>query len=246
MTATQGKRVCLLTGASGELGEMFCRMFGGYYDIAAVYCHNLPKVPSQLQWFADPLNPHAGLAENQNRVFAVRADLCDEADLHRVVEVTLAHFGRIDLLVNAAAFSSMAPMLDGDGLYRNFHQQINVNVFVPLRLSALVAQKFWKNRDVENRQANRSIVNVSSTSGLYVYPDRGQSVYSASKAALNYLTLHMAGEFAPAGIRVNALAPTSFPSLIPTEAAADGIRRLSESDANGKILVLDAGSERWL
>ena len=136
-------------------------------------------------------------------------------------------------------------MLDGDELYRSFHRQMNVNVFVPLRLSAVIAHKFWMNREVENRQANRCIVNVSSTSGLYIYPDSGQSAYSASKAALNYLTLHMASEFGPIGVRVNALAPTSFPSLIPTEGASDGVMRLAESDASGRILILDVGGERW-
>ena len=239
------KRVCLLTGAAGRLGEAFCRMYGAHYDIAAVFRSQPPKVPSQRQWMVDPLAPHVLVGENQSAVFAIQADLRQEADLQRVAEVTLARFGRIDCLVNAAAVSHWAPMLDGDRLYRGFHEQMDVNVYVPLRLSAVVADKFWKNREVENRQVNRSIVNLSSTSGLYVYPDSGQSAYSASKAALNYLTLHMAREFGAIGIRVNALAPTSFPSLIPTERASDAVMRLVEADATGKILVLDTDGERW-
>jgi NAD(P)-dependent dehydrogenase (short-subunit alcohol dehydrogenase family) len=236
----------LLTGASGVLGETFCKMFAARYDIAAVYYQNLPKAPSQLQWFVDPLIPNALAPEGRNPVFAIQADLRQEADLRRVVEVTLARFGRIDFLVNAAVFSFWAPILDGDGLQKNFHHQLDVNLFVPLRLSTLVAEKFWKNRELENRQVNRSIINISSTAGLYIYPDQGQSVYSASKAALNYLTLHMAEEFSAIGVRANVLAPTSFPDLIRTEAAADGIRRLSESDDNGKILVLNVQGESWL
>ena len=217
-----------------------------HYHIAAVYRHNLPHVTSQSRWLVDPLAPESPLPENQNGVYAVQAELRNEADLHRVVEVTLARFGRIDLLVNAAVHSIWAPMLDGDALHRSFHEQLDVNVFVPLRLSALVAEKFWKHREVENRYANRCVVNISSTAGLYVYPGSGQSVYSASKAALNYLTLHMSQEFGPIGVRVNALAPDGFPGIIPTEMAADGVRRLSESDANGRILVMDGNGERWL
>ena len=244
MNGNPAKKVCLLTGASGELGETFCKMFSAHYDIAAVYCENLPKAPSQLQWFADPLTPNAGVPNDA--IFAIQADLRQEADLRRIVEVTLARFGRIDFLVNAAVFSFWAPILDGDRLQRTFHHQLDVNLFVPFRLSALVADKFWKNRELENRKVNRSIINISSTAGLYIHLDQGQSVYSASKAALNYLTLHMAAEFGVIGVRANVLAPTSFPDLIRTETAADGIRRLSESNDNGKILVLNVQGETWL
>jgi NAD(P)-dependent dehydrogenase (short-subunit alcohol dehydrogenase family) len=246
MNGTSGKKVCLLTGASGELGVTFCEMYAPHYDIAAVYGRNLPKAPSQLRWLVDPLIPTAALPENQHAVFAIQADLRKEADLHRVVEVTLARFGRIDLLVNAAAFSCWAPMLDGPRLYQSFNQQFELNAYVPFRLSGLVAEKFWKNRDEENRYFNRSIVNVSSTAGIYIYRDQGQSVYCASKAALNFLTLHTAEEFGVMGVRANALAPNSFPRLIRTQCVADGIRRLAESTANGKILVLNVEGESWL
>jgi NAD(P)-dependent dehydrogenase (short-subunit alcohol dehydrogenase family) len=246
MSSHLGKRVCLLTGGSGQLGLAFCRMFVTRYDIAVVYHRHVPKVVSQITRLVDPLIPNVPLQENQNAVFAIKADLCDEDDLQRVVEVTLARFGRIDLLVNAAAYACWAPMLDGDRLYESFLDQFELNAYVPLRLSALVAEKFWKNRQDENRYFNRSIVNVSSTAGVYIYRDQGQSVYSASKAALNYLTMHMAEEFSIAGIRANAVAPTSFPRLISTESVADGIHRLAEGNANGKIMVLDVTGESWL
>ena len=93
---------------------------------------------------------------------------------------------------------------------------------------------------------NRCVVNLSSTSGLYVFPGLGQSVYSASKAALNYLSMHMGDEFSSLGIRVNALSPTSFPEIISTESVADGVRRLIESDSNGRVLVLEESGERWI
>lgn len=246
MSVQSGKKVCLLTGASGQLGETFCRMFAAHYDIAAIFNTKLPEVPSQLQQFVDPLMPNTVLPENQHLVFAIQADLREDADLDRIVDVTLARFGRIDFLVNAAAYSFWAPILDGDRLQRSFHRQLNMNLFVPLKLSTRVAEKFWRNREIENRYFNRSVVNISSTAGLLIYRDQGQSVYSASKSALNYLTLHMAEEFAAIGVRANVLAPTSFPRLIPTEAAADGIRRLSEGTVTGKILILNVEGESWL
>jgi len=246
MTNQSGKKVCLLTGGSGTLSITFCQMYAAHYDIALVYNEHQPKVPSQIIKLVDPLSPAAALPENRQAVFAIKADLLQEEDRQRVVEVTLAKFGRIDLLVNAAGCAYWASMFDGDRLYESFLDQFELNAFVPLRLSSLVVEKFWKNRLDENRYYNRSIVNVSSTAGVYIYRDQGQSVYSASKAALNYLTMHMAEEFSIAGIRANAIAPTSFPRLISTESVADGIYRLAEGSPNGKIMVLDVTGESWL
>lgn len=246
MNNYSAKKVCLLTGGSGSLGVTFCRMFAALYDIALVYSRHQPKVPSQIIKLVDPLAPVVSLTENRHPVFAIKADLRREEDLQRVVEVTLARFGRIDLVVNAAGCAYWSSMFDGDRLYETFLDQFELNAYVPLRLSALVAEKFWKNRVDENRYYNRSVVNVSSTAGVFIYRDQGQSAYSASKAALNYLTMHMAEEFAVVGIRANAVAPTSFPRLISTESVADGIHRLSEGTPNGRIMVLDVTGESWL
>jgi NAD(P)-dependent dehydrogenase (short-subunit alcohol dehydrogenase family) len=240
------RKVCLFTGAGGPLGEMFCRMFGAQYDIVAVLGRRTPNIVTQHQWWVDPLAPNVPLAENLSNVFALQADLNDENELRRVVEITLARYDRIDILVNGAAASHWAPMLNGGKLLENAHQHFETNVLLPLRLSTLVADYFWNDRTAENRSYNRSVVNISSTAGVYIYPGQGQSIYSASKAALNYLSMHMGDEFNLLGVRVNALAPTTFPRLIPTETVADSVRRLAESDANGRILILDENGERWV
>ena len=240
------RKVCLFTGAGGALGEMFCRMFGAQYDIVAVLGRRMPQIVTQHQWWVDPLMPDAALAENRSGVYAIQADLTQESERRRVVEVALARFERIDILVNAAAVCYWAPMLNGRELLDNAQQQFETNVLLPLRLSSLVAEYCWNERATENRNFNRAIVNISSTSGVYIYPGVGQSIYSASKAALNYLSMHMGDEFSHLGVRVNALAPTSFPSIIPTETVAEAIRRLAESDANGRVLILDDNGERWI
>ncbi len=151
MSANPNRKVCLFTGASGALGEMFCRMFGAQYDIVAVLGRRVPQIVTQHQWWVDPLMPNSPLIENRSNVYAIQADLMDEADLRRVVEVTLARFDRIDLLVNAAAVGFWAPMLDGEALLESAQQQFETHVVLPLRLSSLVADYFWRNREAENR-----------------------------------------------------------------------------------------------
>jgi NAD(P)-dependent dehydrogenase (short-subunit alcohol dehydrogenase family) len=244
--ARSPKRVCLLTGAGGRLGSALCRALAPRYEVAAVYRSAPPPCPSQEQSFVDPLDPLGRPAENGHPLFAVRADLADHGAAGRVVELTLARFGRVDLLVNAAADSFWGPILGSRGLLDGLERQFLVNAVVPLRLAAEVAEKFWKHRDRENRALRRNVVNVSSTAGLFVYPGLGQSGYAASKAALNHLSCHAAAEFRAIGVRVNAVAPNSFPSIVPTESVVDAVVRLDGGSETGKVVVLDADGEQWL
>ena len=240
------KRVCLLTGAGGRLGNAFCRLHSEKYRIAAVYRNEPPKVCSQHQRFVDPLNPRMNLSENDDPVFAIQADLTSDSELRRVVELVLARYGRIDLLINAAVYSIWAPLIEGDRLLKTASTQFEVNVVTPLKLAVVVAREFWRDRDQQNIWSNRNVVNVSSLAGLRIYRGLGQSVYSASKAALNHITRHMSHEFRPFGIRVNATAPDSFPQIIPTRRVVQSILRLDKGRMTGKLLVLDENGERLI
>jgi NAD(P)-dependent dehydrogenase (short-subunit alcohol dehydrogenase family) len=105
-----------------------------------------------------------------------------------------------------------------------------------------LAQRFWLHRDLDNRDHNRNVVNVSSLSASRVYPG-GQAVYAASKAALNQLSRHLAAEFGVFGVRVNALAPNNFPSVVRTESVASAIARLDGESVTGRVLVLDVAEQ---
>jgi NAD(P)-dependent dehydrogenase (short-subunit alcohol dehydrogenase family) len=240
---TGDRRVVLLTGAGGLLGDAFCRQYADQYDIVAVCRTRLPGVPSQYERFVDPLEPTAEVAENTAKVFTVFADLERTEDIDRVVEVTLARYDRIDVLVNNAAYMGhyQHGMLDGDVALEELERHLRINVTIPFRLAIRVAQQFWKDRAAENRALGRNVVNVSSIAGSRVYPHIGQAPYAASKAALNQLTRHMAAEFDSFGVRVNALAPNSFPSRVRTEAVSDAIARLDREPVTGKVLVMDGG-----
>lgn len=159
------RRVCLLTGAGGLLGNEFCSTFAGEYDILAVCKSRVPGVPSQYESYVDPLEPEVPYAAAS--VYIVYADLCDVHDIQRVVDVALARYGRVDLLVNNAAYMDCYTntMIDGDTALTNLVQHMQTNVIAPLRLSVRLAQQFWANRAAENRAVNRNIVNISSTAG---------------------------------------------------------------------------------
>jgi NAD(P)-dependent dehydrogenase (short-subunit alcohol dehydrogenase family) len=240
------KRVCLLTGASGTLGTDFCARYADRYSISAVYRHHAPVAATQEAEFVDPLHPEGPLAANEHPIFTIQGDISVATDCERIIDATLARFGRIDLLVHAATYSVWGPMIGTDRLRHSATGQFITNVVAPLNLSTMVAERYWATRQIENRMMNRNIVNVSSVAGLRLYPRSGQSVYAASKAALNHLTGHMAWEFDAIGVRVNATAANSFPSLVPTARATDAIVRLDEGNDTGTIVVVDGEDDRVL
>jgi NAD(P)-dependent dehydrogenase (short-subunit alcohol dehydrogenase family) len=235
--------VCLLSGAGGRLGSAICMAFAADYDVVALFRNRHPEAASQLQWWIDPLQPDELPPVSRHRVFAVHSDLTEPGQLERVVDIALARFQRIDVLINAAALYQSASLTNEGSLAHASHQ-LEVNTLLPVRLAARIVQTSWRHSADENRQRNRSVINVSSVSATDVYP--GQGVYSAGKAALNALTRHMARDYASLGVRVNAVAPTSFPSLVPTGAVVDAIRALDAGDMSGNILVLDTKGTRTL
>jgi NAD(P)-dependent dehydrogenase (short-subunit alcohol dehydrogenase family) len=234
------KRVCLLTGASGALGMAFCRAYCPRYSIVAVYHRHLPQFPSQHLSYIDPLRLNAVLPANEHRVWAVQADLRREDTVERVVEVAMSRFGRVDLLVNAAAKSYWGGFLDDGGLVESWQEHADLNVGAPLRLTRQLCRALWRDHVEDNRRYRRHVVNISSTAGVFVYPGHGQSVYGASKAALNHVTVHLADELSVLGIRVNAVAPNSFPGIVSVEDVVRAIVDLDDRDASGEVVVVDA------
>jgi NAD(P)-dependent dehydrogenase (short-subunit alcohol dehydrogenase family) len=232
------RRVCLFAGAGGVLGTAFCARFADEYDIAAVYRRRRPQVRAQDYLPVDPLDP-SGSNGAGRPVFAIHGDLSTKEGCQKIVDATLSRFDRIDLLVNAAVAPTWAPILGTDRLLNNAQEQMMTNVVAPLRLATSVAHAFWQGRDLENRSFNRNVVNVSSVAGLRVYVGFGQSLYAASKAALNQLTAHMADEFSSIGVRVNATAPNSFPALVSVDRAVSAIKTLDDGSSNSTIVVVD-------
>jgi NAD(P)-dependent dehydrogenase (short-subunit alcohol dehydrogenase family) len=142
------------------------------------------------------------------------------------------------VIINAAAYRSFGSLLAAGGA-ETAQYSMEVNVVAPLRLSIACAQRFWVGRTSENLRENRNIVNISSTAGRYVYPDSGQAVYAASKAALDHLNYHLASELWNIGVRVNAVAPNTFPALVDTPRVLDAIVALDRGDQTGEIIVID-------
>ena len=239
-------RVCLLTGAGGLFGNAFCCLLAQHYSIVAVYRSFPPLVTTQEAELFDPVAPRKTMPESEHPVFAIEADLAQPAEVGRVAELALARVGQVDLLVNAAAEVRARSSTTDPEAIDEWESQLRINTLVPVHLAAMLARESWRSTVSVNRAHGRNIVNISSTAGLTVVPYPERAFYGASKAALNVLTAQMAEEYRPLGVRVNAVAPTSFPEVLPTEQVIQAVRQLDKGRMSGRILIMEADGNRWL
>ncbi|MBL4721532.1 MAG: SDR family oxidoreductase [Alphaproteobacteria bacterium] len=128
----------------------------------------------------------------------VQADVGDDAECRDMVAQTMAKWGRIDALVNNAGTTKFVKHDDLDGLTpEDFERIFRVNVFAVYQMIHAVTPHM-------KAAGEGSIVNISSISGI---TGAGSSVaYTASKGAVNMMTVSLARALAPE-IRVNAVCP---------------------------------------
>lgn len=201
-------RVAIVTGGSKGLGLAMARGFARAGADVVVASRKLEACEAAA----------AEIRALGRRCLPVACHVGDWAQCDALVERTVRELGRIDVLVNNAGIAPVAPrLLDvTDAL---FDKTIAVNLKGPLRLAA---------RAAEQMAPGSAIVNISSVASMR--PNPVTAVYAAAKAGLNVLTSVMAQEFAPKGIRVNAIVcgtfwTDSFRRSVQTEAAASAIAK---------------------
>src|SRR5262245_5612387 len=136
------KRVCLLTGASGLLGTRFIECCAERYQIIAAHNQNAISYATQEQEFVDPLSSSSPLSINHHRVYSIRADLREPAQIDNTIREVKDRFGGIDLLINGAAVRHWCGLLETGGIDRA-QEILDLNVLAPLRLSVGLAHAFW-------------------------------------------------------------------------------------------------------
>lgn len=229
--------MCLFTGISGTLGRDFAARYADSYTLVGVFNSRSPAGASKALESGGSLEPGS--------FFTAQADLGADGAVDELAERVVDRVGAVDLLVNAAVYRRFGPVLERK-FVQTLEWQFAMNVCIPTELVAALTRLVWRHDGPVNQSRRRNVVNLSSTAGHHVYPGHGQSGYAGSKAALDLVTRHLASELAAIGVRANAVAPNTFPGLVPTQAVSEAVRRYDDGDANGEILVIDTDGEYLL
>jgi dehydrogenase/reductase SDR family protein 4 len=180
-------KVAIITGASKGIGEAMA--------VAFAQCGAKVVVSSRRQDAVDEVAKSI-IAEGGDAI-GIAANTGNIADLDNLVNKTIEHYGRIDIIVNNAASNPVfGPVLNTDE--EAFDKIMNVNVKAPFELGKKAFPHMKK-------VGGGSIINISSIGGLKPEPFLG--IYSVSKAALISLTKVMAKEWGGVGVRANVICP---------------------------------------
>jgi NAD(P)-dependent dehydrogenase (short-subunit alcohol dehydrogenase family) len=168
-----------------------------------------------------------------HQAIGVTCDVSDEDQVAAMVERTVAQFGRLDVAFNNAGIQ--APPADAADEPAELFDRVNA---INLRgVWACMKHELRQMRD----QGSGAIVNNSSLGGLVGLP--GRAAYHASKHGVIGLTKSAALEYAPRGIRVNAICPGTIETPMVADMIASGELDLDEAIANQPIARLGRADE---
>ena len=242
------RAVALVTGGNGGLGQRICHALAKEgVHIAVMYAQSR----DQAEGVAGELT-----SRYQINAAAFACDITDSAAVEKVISDVTGHFGRLDILVNDAAYNKAIPFPDLNSMtMAEWDKIIAINLPGPMRLMKAVAPL------MKTRGRGR-IVNISSVSGIG--PTGSSIAYAVSKAGLIHLTRCMAVALAPETL-VNCVAPGLLegtratanlrPEFIERSASTSLLKKAADKDdcadmvvtmcrtetMTGQTVVIDAG-----
>ena len=179
-------KVVIITGATGGIGKVAIDIFTRE-GANVVACDKVEKGNDTVLASA-----HA----NAGDAVFVKADLTDAKDVQSVVQTTVKHFGRVDVLLNNHGVMVGKPFLETTMDEFDFIMDGNLrSVFMTCQYAGKEMVK----------TGGGSIINVSSVGGIVGFPN--MAAYSASKGGLAQLSRALATDLAQYAIRVNAICP---------------------------------------
>jgi 3-oxoacyl-[acyl-carrier protein] reductase len=240
--------VALVTGGNGGLGQRICHALAQQgAHIAVMYAQSRDQAEGVA---------HELTSKYQVNAAAFACDITDSPAIQALIGDVIGRFGRLDILINDAAYNKSIPFTDLDNLTPEVWEKIMaVNLTGPMRLIKAVAP-------VMKAQGRGRIVNIASVAGLT--PTGSSIAYAVSKAGLIHLTRCMAVAMAPETL-VNCVAPgllegtraTSnlLPEMIERNAAGALLKKAADKDdcadmvvtmcrtetMTGQTIVIDAG-----
>jgi len=184
MNPESSRKVAVVTGAAQGIGRRTAEVLAGHgYRLALIDLR-------------EPSGSCPGIDGAPANMLSFAADITSEEAIGEFASAVHHRWGRVDLLVNNAGISFIAPAEAVSA--RDFRRVLEVNLVAPF----LLAQAFGKRMLAAGKG---SVVNIASVAGLAGIADR--AAYNASKHGLIGLTRTLAAEWGGRGVRVNAVCP---------------------------------------
>ncbi|HEV2478219.1 MAG TPA: glucose 1-dehydrogenase [Puia sp.] len=179
-------KVAVVTGASKGIGASIAKHFAREgAKVVVNYASSKEGADKVVK----------AITDGGGTAISVQADVSKAADVIRLFEETKRAFGTLDILVNNAVFQGYAPIEQVS--VETFHQTFYVNVLGPI-LAIQASLKLFGDK-------GGNIINISS--GASKMPLPAASLYSASKAALDAITVSLSKELGAKNIRINSVLP---------------------------------------
>lgn len=179
-------KTAIVTGASKGIGAQIARRLAS--DGASVVVNYASSAAGAEAVVSD-------IVKAGGKAIAVQGDVSKEADVLRLFDESRKAFGRVDILVNNAGIYEFRRIEEVDESH--YRKQFDINVLGLLLATREAVKGFG--------DGGGNVVNIGSVAATAALPD--VSVYSATKGAVDTISLSLAKELGPRGIRVNSVNP---------------------------------------
>lgn len=209
----------LVTGATSGIGQAIAACFAAEGAAVALnYRGDISKLDDTKELIAEVCNQND---RHEGKILPVQGDIAEEADIVRMCSEVITQLGSLDILINNAGIQNSSPSHKVSTA--DFDRVMQVN----LRGAYLCAREALKHF---MQQGNGGIIiNVSSVHEIIPRPT--YISYSMSKGAMENMTKTLALEYAPHGIRVNAIAPGATSTPI-NSSWADDVQKRKEVESH--------------
>jgi NAD(P)-dependent dehydrogenase (short-subunit alcohol dehydrogenase family) len=207
---TESSRVAVITGGAQGIGRCTAELLAERgYRVAII---DLREAAETLQ----------AIKSKGREAFGYIGNITDEAAVTAFATQVFDRYGSVDVLVNNAGISYIAPAEQTP--FADYRRVIDVNLAAPFLLAQVFGRKMLQ-------AGSGSIVNVASVAGLLGIADR--AAYNASKHGLIGLTRTLAAEWGGRGVRVNAVCPGWVKTEMDAADQANGT--YTDADIAGRI-----------
>lgn len=187
------KKVAIITGSSKGIGKAIAIAFAKSREYSAVVINSRKK--EEAEQVAEEIKNSGAICDS----IAILADVSKESDCIKLIEETIKHFGRIDVLVNNAGIQEDIPLAETN--LEEWYKIIAVDLTGPF-ICSREAVKYMRKQD---NPKGGCIINISSVH--QTIPKPHYIPYATSKAGIEMMTKTMALELAKDSIRANIVAP---------------------------------------